>query len=136
MNPKKIIGIILILAFFGLGFYLSKKGNNTGQGNGQTQVASGNQNPTAATVQYSDNGFSPATITVKKGTSVTFVNNSSAPMWVASNPHPTHTDLPGFDQLSAADNGGTYSYTFQKTGSWGYHNHRSPGDTGTVVVTE
>jgi len=86
------------------------------------------------TVAYNDQGFTPAVLTVKAGTAVTFVNQSSGTMWVASNPHPTHTDLPGFDEHTAVPNGGTYTYTFVKAGTWGYHNHVNPSDGGTVVV--
>lgn len=88
---------------------------------------------TANEVDYTDSGFSPATLTVKVGDTVKFVNKSANPMWVASNPHPTHTDLPGFDEKSTATE---YSYTFTKVGSWGFHNHRNPSDGGTIVVTE
>ncbi len=85
-------------------------------------------------ISYTDQGFAPATITVRAGTAVTFVNKSSKQMWVASAPHPQHTDLPGFDQLESVGSGKTYTYTFAKVGSWKYHNHTSPTDRGMVVV--
>ncbi len=90
----------------------------------------------AATVQYTDSGFVPATVTVKKGTTVTFKNTSSRGMRVASAVHPTHQLLPGFDQLKSVEKGGMYEYTFTKVGTWKYHNHVGLSDTGTVVVTE
>lgn len=85
-------------------------------------------------VSYDGTAFSPASITVKAGTAVTFMNQSSSPMHVASNPHPTHTDLPGFDELTEVGNAGSYTYTFTKVGTWGYHNHTNPSQKGTVVV--
>lgn len=85
-------------------------------------------------VDYTDNGFTPKSITVKVGTTVTWTNKASDKMWVASAPHPTHTALPGFDELSGADKGGSYSYTFTKVGNWKYHNHLDPKDFGAVVV--
>jgi len=88
-----------------------------------------------ATVDYTDSGFTPKTITVKVGDTVTWTNKSGKSMWVASDVHPTHQELPGFDQLAGVPKGGGYSYTFQKVGSWKYHNHLGPKDTGTVVVT-
>ncbi len=92
-------------------------------------------NPTGAnTVKYTDAGFVPASIDVAPGTTVTFVNDSSGQMWVASDPHPTHTDLPGFDEHTAVSKGGTYSYTFTQAGSWGYHNHVHASAKGTVNV--
>jgi len=91
----------------------------------------------ASEVDYTATGFSPASITVKKGTIVKFINKSGASMSVASNPHPTHTDYPGFDQgKSDAQGKDEYDFTFDKVGSWGYHNHLKSSDRGTVIVTE
>ncbi|MFZ5844976.1 MAG: hypothetical protein ACOY0S_00725 [Patescibacteria group bacterium] len=87
-------------------------------------------------VKYTDSGFSPLSVTVKAGTSVTFINEAAGGMWVASAVHPTHQLLPGFDQLKSVGRGGTYEYTFTKVGTWKYHNHVNPADTGTVVVME
>lgn len=89
-----------------------------------------------ATVKYTDTGFLPVTVTVKQGTTVTFTNDSTSGMWVASAVHPTHQLLPGFDQLTSSAKGTSYDYTFTKVGTWKYHNHVAPSFTGTVVVTE
>ncbi len=89
---------------------------------------------TAMTVTYSDTGFSPSMITVKAGTTVTFKNTSSGSMWVASDPHPAHTDLPGFDEKNAVAAGGTYQYTFTEKGTHGFHNHFHSSHTGTAIV--
>ncbi len=93
----------------------------------------GNSKKTA-NVSLTDSGFSPASITIHAGDTVVFTNNSQGRMWVASDPHPTHTDYPGFDEKSAAVSGGSYSFTFTRVGSWGYHNHLNPATRGTVVV--
>ena len=88
-----------------------------------------------AVVTITAGGFNPSILTVKAGTTVTFTNNDIIGHWVASNPHPSHTGLAGFDAKAAvAALGGTYSYTFTKTGSFGYHDHLNPSLTGTVVV--
>ncbi|HTK59608.1 MAG TPA: plastocyanin/azurin family copper-binding protein [Candidatus Baltobacteraceae bacterium] len=80
--------------------------------------------------------FSPATITVKKGTTVTWTNEGSAKVWIASDPHPVHDGYPGLDSGTDIGTGASYSFTFEKTGSWGYHNHLNPLVKGTVIVTE
>ena len=87
-------------------------------------------------VTYTDSGFSPKEITVKKGTKVTFRNDSSMGMWTASGVHPTHQLLPGFDALKSVANGGVYEYTFTKVGRWQYHNHLKSSDGGVVIVIE
>lgn len=89
-----------------------------------------------STINYTESGFSPAAITVKKGTSVTFENQSTVGMWVASDVHPTHQLLPGFDAKKSMVKGGVYTYTFAKVGTWTFHNHASPTHMGKVVVTE
>lgn len=99
------------------------------------------------TVTYSDSGFSPSIITVKQGTKVTFVKSGSKNMWVAVDEHPSHTEYAGtsrqehcpdttgsaFDQCAT---GSTYTFTFNKTGAWDYHNHVMAGDTGKVIVVQ
>ena len=93
-----------------------------------TLPASGN------TVTITASGFSPATITISAGESVTWVNDSSKNSWPASAPHPQHTDYPGFDSFGiAADS--SWSFQFNNTGpSWDYHDHNKPSRKGTVVV--
>jgi plastocyanin len=88
------------------------------------------------TVVYDDSGFAPNALTVKVGTTVIWKNNGSKMMLVASAVHPTHLELPGFYQPEASGKGTIYSYVFTKAGTWKYHNHVSPGDTGTVVTEE
>jgi plastocyanin len=99
------------------------------------------------TVTYSDTGFSPKTLTVKKGTTVTFVDQNAGGMWVGSDEHPSHTGYDGtskndhcvdgastsFDQCGATT---SYSFTFNKVGTWPYHNHTNASDRGVVIVTE
>ncbi len=103
--------------------------------------------PTGATITLTANGFSPKSVTIKKGGTVTWKNESTGKMWVASANHPTHTVYDGttlqqhcangapgsFDECST---GTTFSFTFNKTGSWNYHNHTNSSEFGTVVVVE
>ncbi len=83
---------------------------------------------------FTDSGFQPKELTVKKGDTVSFVNQSASAMWVASAVHPTHQVLPGFDQKKSVGKGGTYMYTFEKAGTWKFHNHMAPEMVGTVIV--
>lgn len=82
-------------------------------------------------VMYTDSGFSPASMTVKLGAKVKFVNQSSGGMWVASAMHPTHQIYPEFDQKST---GTEYEFEFTKAGSWNYHDHMNPSRYGKVIV--
>ncbi|MEA2715436.1 MAG: hypothetical protein QOG91_464 [Candidatus Parcubacteria bacterium] len=114
----------------------TNSGSDTDGSSTDQATASSSATTTASTVDvsYGDNGFLPATITIKNGDSVRWTNNSSSRMWVASDPHPTHTDLPGFDELAGADPGQSWTYTFTVKGSHGYHNHARASNRGTVIV--
>ncbi|PIR46305.1 MAG: hypothetical protein COV07_04375 [Candidatus Vogelbacteria bacterium CG10_big_fil_rev_8_21_14_0_10_45_14] len=89
-----------------------------------------------AVVSYSGSGFSPATKTVSVGTLVSFENESPKNVWVASDPHPTHTDHGEFDAKRAYGPGETYTFTFSEPGTYTYHNHLNAGEKGTIVVTQ
>jgi plastocyanin len=90
--------------------------------------------PQTYTVTYTNSGFSPASITIKKGDTVIFKNSSSSSFWPASNSHPEHTIYPEFDPKVAIAAGGQWNFTFQKVGTWGYHNHNNANKIGTVIV--
>lgn len=103
----------------------------------------------SATVTYSASGFSPSSVTIKKGGTVTFNVADGSKMWVATDAHPEHEGYDAtsrsqhcasgyvgekpFDQCAA---GATYSFTFEKIGSWSYHNHSDQDMGGTIVVVE
>ena len=114
----------------------------------QTPPVSINADGPLMRVVYTNKGFKPAAVTVESGTTVEWTNESDKLLWVASDPHPSHTNLPGFDEggieesdlqgfvpyVYAHSLGSLYRYTFQKAGTWGYHNHLVPSDRGSVVV--
>jgi len=88
----------------------------------------------AQEVVYTANGFVPETVTIRSGETVRFINESSVGMWVASDDHPQHTILSTFDQFGIAENGESYDYTFEKSGTWAYHDHINASMLGTVIV--
>lgn len=147
MNNK--LYLLVIGAVVLVGGYFLVKGQSSSTTNqevstteSQSTIVIENVSPTldAATeqnvVKYSESGFSPKSLEVAVGTGVTFVNEGDSPMWVASAPHPQHTNLPGFDQLKSAAKGDSYTYTFEKVGLWKYHNHLDATQFGEVVVKQ
>lgn len=138
---KKIVIGVVVVAVLAIGAFAIK--NNSSKNSNDTSTTTENNSPATPPTQSSQNGmvvtydgssFSPNSLTIKAGDTVTFRNNSSAPMWVASNPHPAHTDYSGFDAKRSFAQGQDYTFTFTRTGTWGYHNHLSPDATGTIVV--
>jgi plastocyanin len=115
---------------------------------GASAATGGLTQPQAATVTYTDTGFSPNDLSIHQGDTVTWVNNSTHNMWVASGMHPSHTGYSGttmqthcpdttesaFDECAAVAPGGSWSFTFDKVGSWAYHNHNQASDFGKVTV--
>ncbi|MBI5645006.1 hypothetical protein HY970_02800 [Candidatus Kaiserbacteria bacterium] len=103
--------------------------------------------PMTATVTYNGTSFSPSAVTIKKGGTVSWRNSGSGQMWVASAQHPTHTVYDGtsrtehcpnasntaFDQCAG---GSSYSFTFNKVGTWNYHDHLNSSAFGSVKVVE
>jgi plastocyanin len=115
------LGAILVAALFVLAGCGGGGGGDNGGGGGDV-------------VKFTDNGFEPSTLTISSGDTVEFENKSSDDFWPASNVHPTHLLYPGFDAKKPILPGGSYSFTFTKNGSWGYHNHLEPDVQGTIVV--
>ncbi len=101
-----------------------------------------------AVITYTDSGFSPNTLTVKAGTTATFKNQSSEPFWPASNVHPSHMAYDGtsmaehcqnptsnaFDACVGVQPGASWTFTFNKIGTWSYHDHLNPGMRGSITV--
>lgn len=153
MNSKVFFGILILVAGMLAGWFMTNEPNQVIKNPNITttpQVSSSDVIRMASlsgeadkggvkermVVTYTDAGFSPVSVSIARGGIVTFVNESTRGMWVASGVHPTHQLLPGFDQLKAASKNGTYEYTFEKVGTWQYHNHLNPTDIASVVVSE
>lgn len=90
-----------------------------------TSGSTGGSSSSGAQVSISNFAFSPSSVTVKVGESVTWTNNDS----------PTHTVV-GDGGISSGDlvNGATYSKTFDTAGTFAYKCSIHPTMTGTVVV--
>src|SRR3989344_2377094 len=149
---KTITWVIVIIVIIAAGYYLLKNKSdvapatpNTPTDNSSAGTEGTGPAVSVLTIKYADSGFSPANLTVKKGDTVTFINQSRGAMWVSSGPHPSHTAYSGTDKSShcpdtadvafdQCETGGTFTFTFNKVGEWGYHNHVATEDKGVVIV--
>jgi len=135
-------GVVYALIYY---FFLANSGgynysqtNNYGTQTQTTLPTTSGKN----VVTYTDSGFSPSTLTIKKGDTVIFKNTASDAMRVASNPHPVHNGYPTtggcvsstFDSCTNIAPGQSWSFKFDIVGTWGYHNHLNPNEGGTIVV--
>lgn len=160
---RQLLTIIVILVLVGVGLYVvvntgseervspanneaTSRSSTATNTEASTGVATSTDAATTTrTVTYSGGTFTPSSLTIEKGETVVFRNESGSKMWVASDAHPTHTEYDGsslgdhceggtgesFDQCAAGD---IYRFTFERSGSWEYHNHLNPTAVGTVVV--
>ena len=125
---------------------ISKKIDATSQ---QTQTTNTSPVPVVVTethvkassqvaVTFTTKGFNPISVTVSKGDTVVFNNKSNNSFWPISN-DTNQSNLPsllypGFDARQPILPGQAYSFTFDKVGTWGYHNQLKQTQTGTVIV--
>lgn len=75
--------------------------------------------------------FDPGTMTVKVGTSVTWMNMTSAPHTATSDAGAPAS----FDSSAINASGGTFSFTFTKPGTYNYHCDFHSYMHATIVVT-
>ena len=105
---------------------------STGGGGG------GGGSSTGTTITITSGGVSPKTLTVPRGTRVTFMNNDSVAHTMNSNPHPDHTDCPEINDVGFLNPGQskmTGNLTTART--CGYHDHNRNTDTslqGTIII--
>lgn len=150
MKAKLAVVLAVVLIASGCASNSDETGEDPGNAPPGTQnpgTSPTNISENATVVTYTSSGFQPQTVTVEQGDTVVWRSESSKPMWVASNQHPIHSQYAGssrgehcsngdqntaaFDQCST---GSSFSFTFEKTGEWGYHNHEYSQHSGTVVV--
>jgi plastocyanin len=140
---KKAIIIAILVLVVVLGIYLANRPAS------EEPVVNG-QNAESSSVEivFTDNGFEPNAITVKKGDAAVFLNQSSKPVWPASAFHPTHTAYPGssiekcgtdkqdkiFDACGEIAPGESWSFVFNEIGAWKYHDHLDVSNFGSVTV--
>lgn len=139
-TQKKLLGIIIagiVILGILIGYFVLNSGMNNSIGN------SNSANPTPEvryglqtyTVKLTPDGFVPQTINVKKGGIIVWKNESGAQASVNSADHPTHK-LHRFLNLGMFENGSGVQATIPETGTFSYHNHLKPEQTGTIIATE
>lgn len=84
-------------------------------------------------VSYTSTGFSPATVTIKRGKSVHFVNNSNKAMSLTAVDQYSQI-YREFNQEQSVGRSGFYDFTFVTGGIWVYTNRNYRADRGTIIV--
>ncbi len=84
-------------------------------------------------INYTSSGFSPAQITLARGSAVHFVNKASGAMRIAPVDKQNQIYL-AFSQSKSVGTGGTFDYTFVSSGVYGYYNDNNVYHTGIIVI--
>lgn len=119
--------LMLIIAIAGVGYYLYMQNTEEAE-DYPTALVSG-------TVYINEQSLSPATITIKAGESVTWINNDEESHQIASDPHPQDDNLAGLNGPEKLETGDSFTYTFAEAGTYTYHDELNPFVIkGTVIV--
>ncbi|MDO8621476.1 MAG: cupredoxin domain-containing protein [Candidatus Levybacteria bacterium] len=136
---KFLIVIIAIAIIAGVFIFGAKKSSNQApvqQGSQSQQVTTSpaqEQKQSEAIVTVTTSGFVPQTLTIKAGTKVVWMNKSGTTVTVNSAVHPTHLAYPPLN-LGEFGDGSSVQLGFDKPGTYSYHDHLNPSQTGTIVV--
>lgn len=143
-NTKLLILVVAAVLVLGIGYVFL---NNSTESKSTGSTVS-NSELTGNVVEITSSGFSPQTLTINNGDTVTWINKDAEEHWPASAMHPTHTkyaggnyDEPGsyagslacasegvsktgvFDPCRGLSQGENWSFTFNELGNWSYHDH-------------
>lgn len=86
------------------------------------------------TIVRTEAGFEPAHVRIKQGGTITFTSIIGKQFWPASNSHPLHDSYSDFDPKRSLGPDEEWSFTFDRTGMWGFHDHLAPQALGTIEV--
>ncbi|MDD5050490.1 MAG: cupredoxin family copper-binding protein [Candidatus Pacebacteria bacterium] len=141
ISMKTFIIVIIVLAVIAIGaYYLVFNNQNTGTNtyaptptesmvSEATPTMSEIPAPSSVSVNIANFAYSPATITVKAGTKVTWTNSDSAP-------HTITSDSGSVLNSPRLAQGDLWSFTFTTPGTYAYHCAVHPMMKATVVVTQ
>ena len=127
-----IIGFLLVVILGAL--FLLRKDKGPAEAITSTPDESATATPEVKNlITLTSSGFSPISLTVKIGDTVTWLNNDGIIATVNSDPHPVHTEYEPLN-LGNFTKGKTHTLTFPTPGTYGYHNHFNPNQRGTIIV--
>ena len=127
-----IVGVIIVVIVILLGLYIlnySHKAQDISPNSATVKLV-------PAAVSITSTGFVPATITVKKGQAVIWTDNDSAGHQIDSDPYPTNSNLSSLNDPQALGLHDTYSYIFNQSGTYSYHDNLNPYTFKGVVIVK
>lgn len=134
---KKSVYVILIIVV-GLAIFFVTRSGKTKKADTNYKVSGGvvaipEVKMALPVVNVTANGFEPAELKVRLGAKVTWNNKSGKDIEINSAKHPTHEEFPQLN-LNKVVSEGSVSLIFNEPGTYKYHNHLIPAQTGQIVV--
>ena len=139
MNKNLIAGLAVLVILAGAAMLAlgSKSGDNTTEDTNHASTAETSSDNSATSteavqataVEIKDFAFTPATIKIKVGDTVTWTNQDSAEHTVTADTE--SNDAPMSELLAKGE---SYKFTFTKAGTYTYHCTPHPNMKGTVIV--
>lgn len=138
-----VVGVLLLVAIVGVVAFGGKDDVNDGLSNmeasqmedspatqqNSAQTATVTSEANALAIEIKDFAFTPATIKIKAGTTVTWTNKDSVQHNVVADKE--SSDAPKSELLAKDE---SYEFTFNKPGTYSYHCSPHPNMKGTVIV--
>lgn len=99
-------------------------------------VTTTSSNEASTTVSISEQGIGPPSITINKGDSITWTNQDKLAHSLAlTTPNPPE-ELTGFSSDEAIPPGGSYSFTFDASGTFSYHDPVNPENIHGIIIVK
>lgn len=131
-RPKVLLSFLIVVAAVLIGIIIVDvyRSNTTSKVNATTITKNA-----PAQVSITSSGFIPATISIKAGQAIVWTNSDTKTHEVASDPYPNDNALAGFVDKQPLNQTETYSFIFDKAGTYTYHDTLNPYKFhGTVIV--
>jgi plastocyanin len=125
-----LIAAAILIAAFSIWYFAgdNSMGNDMGSQDSSASAGSSSAVATGTTsqVDIKSYAFSPQSLTIKPGTTVTWTNSDSVPHTVTANDK-------SFDS-GTLNSGGAYAFTFTEPGTYTYYCQIHPSMKGTIIV--
>ncbi len=130
-----VILVIAVAATLLLGNNANTNGQNSAKNTNQEAQKQAVQQiiNTTKNISLTSSGFNPQTVTINAGQRVVWQNISGTQGTVNSDNFPNNSLWP-FLNLGLFANGSSVGVTFDKPGTYTYHNQLNPSEKGTVIV--
>ena len=143
-KDKKILLLLILIVLFAI-LILFLKFNKKGSpiqpfqpvpiSESSKQIKIQKSNP-ATIVEINKTRFFPQTIQIKQGTQVTWINNDTKPHQIKSDPHPLDNLYSFLNTDEKLMQGEEVTITFEKTGTFTYHDELNPLSFKGIIIVK